>query len=141
MSKLNLRTMAVLATLSFQLRDASDEPLFNDDKTPCMVTVYGPGSKEYIAAQQVKANRLMEKALKGKEVKLSAKEQAAGQVEFLVAITKEMDVGYVDDSGRDLQGEEKLRAIYSDSTIGFIAEQVTAKVSDWGNFTSGSKKS
>ena len=141
MSKLNIRTKKVNPTLTFQLKGADDELLVNDDGTPCNVTVYGPGSKEYVAASQVKSSKLMDKVLKGKEAKLSPKEAAAQQVEFLTAITQSMDLGYTTDDGRELEGEDKLRAIYADPEIGFIAEQVAAKVSDWGNFTAASKKS
>lgn len=141
MSKLNIRTKKVQPTLTFQLKGADDELLFNEDMSPCNITIYGPGSKEYVAAAQVKSGKLMEKVLKGKEAKLTPKETSAQQVEFLTAITKDMDLGYVTDDGRALEGEEKYRAIYSDPEIGFIAEQVASKVSDWGNFTAASKKS
>lgn len=141
MNKLNIRTKKVNPTLSFQLKGADDEMLVNEDGSPCTVTIYGPGSKEYVAANQAKSAKLIEKAMKGKEVKLTPKEAAVQQVEFLTAITKEMDLDYVDDNGTALEGEAKLRAIYGDTEIGFIAEQVAAKVGDWGNFTSASKKS
>lgn len=141
MTQLNIRSKKVLPTLTFQLKGADDELLFNDDGSPCNVTVYGPGSKEYVAAQQAKSAKLMDKVLKGKEAKLNPREAAAQQVEFLTAITTSMELGYTDDEGKALDGEAKIRAIYADTEIGFIAEQVAAKVGDWGNFTAASKKS
>ncbi len=141
MSKLNIRSKAVAPTLTFQLKDANEDLLFNEDGTPCNVTIYGPGSKEYVAASQFKSEKLVAKVLRGREAKLTPQETQQAQVTFLVTVTKDIDVAYINDAGVELTGEEKLRAIYSDPEIGFIAEQVTSKLGDWGNFTPGSKKS
>lgn len=131
---LNIRSKAVLAMITFQLCDADDTPLFQEDGvTPVNVTVHGPGSAVYLKAQQSKSDKLLQKVMKGKEARLSVDEAAASQVEFLTAITESMDVAY-----DDLDGKAKLRAIYSDSTLGFIADQVTKKVGDWGNFKASS---
>lgn len=141
MSKLNIRSKAVSPKLTFQLKDANDEPLVTDNGQPCNVTIYGPGSKEFVTASQAKSEKLVAKVLKGKEAKLTPLEAQRAQIEFLAAVTESIDLDYVDDSGVALEGIDKLRAIYSDASIGFIAEQVSNKLGDWGNFTTGSKKS
>lgn len=125
---LNIKTRAVAETLTFQLHDADDEPLAHEGK-PCMVTVYGPGSKKFLQAQQAKSDKLMAKVSKGKGVKFTADEMQRNQAEFLALVTESIDVDY-----DGLQGYDKHLAIYSDTTIGFIADQINAKLGDWGNF-------
>lgn len=132
---LNIRSKAVLAVITFQLCDADDAPLFQEDgTTPVNVTVHGPGSKVYTNAQQAKSDKVLAKVMKGKEARLTTDEANASQIEFLTTITESIDVAYVTDDGRELDGKEKIRAIYSDPSIGFIVDQVNKKVSDWGNF-------
>ena len=135
-----IKSLAVRETLEFQLKGPDDEPLTSADGKPIMAVIFGPGSKRHQAAQQAKTDKLMAKVMKGREAKLSGAEAAQQQVEFLTAITERLDLSY-DQDGVELEGAEKFKAIYSDGTIGFIAEQVTQKVGDWGNFSSGSKKS
>lgn len=138
---LNIRTRAAVDTLTFQLVDAADEPLFNEDGSPCNAVIYGPGSKRYAAAQAAKQARWLDKLNTGKGLKLTPAESARQQAEFLAAITESINLAYVDDQGHDLQGHDKLLAIYSDTSIGFIAEQVTKKAGDWANFLPGSATS
>lgn len=127
---LNIRTRAVAESITFDLLDADDQPLIGESGKPVQCTVYGPGSKPYQQADQRKRDKLLQKMLKGKSV--SADEQSRAQAEFLADITQDIDLSY-----DDLQGREKLIAIYSDPEIGFIPEQVNRKVGDWGNFKKG----
>lgn len=133
---LNIRTRAVAETLTFQLCDAADEPLVNEDGSPCNATIHGPGSRRYAAAQAAKQSKLLNRLQRGKDINLSADEAARQQAEFLTAITESLDVAY-----DDLKGRDKLLAIYSDLELGFIADQVTKKAGDWANFTRGSATS
>lgn len=127
---LNIRSKAVMAMITFQLCDADDSPLFQDDGvTPVNITVHGPGSKVFLTAQQSKSDKVLAKVMKGKEAKLSMEEASASQIDFLTAITESMDVDY-----DGLEGRAKFRAVYADTTLGFIADQVNKKVGDWGNF-------
>jgi hypothetical protein len=127
---LNIRTKAVQPTITFQLCDADDTPMFQaDGTTPVNVTVHGPGSKVFLTAQQSKSDKVLAKVMKGKEAKLSMEEAASSQVDFLAAITESMDVDY-----DGLEGRAKFRAVYADTSLGFIADQVNKKVGDWGNF-------
>lgn len=131
---LDIRSRAVSDTLTFQLVDADDTPLFDEEGKPAMCTIYGPGSKEYVRANQIKTDKLLAKAMKGRETRLSAEETTKANAEFLAAITQSIDLSY-----GELEGTKKLIAIYSDSSVGFIADQVQKKVSDWGNFKPQSK--
>jgi len=131
---LNIRTRAVAQTLTFELRDADDAPIVDDAGKPATVTVHGPGSRVFQTAQQRKGQQITDRMIKGK--KISPEADARMQAEFLADITESIDVAY-----DELQGREKLLAIYGDRSIGFIADQVQAKIGDWGNFSKGSVKS
>ncbi len=54
--------------------------------------------------------------------------------EFLASVT----VGFRHFEYKDLSGRDLARAVYSDISIGFIADQVMREVGDWANFSSGS---
>lgn len=131
---LNIRTRAVAERITFALLDADDSPLLQEDGSEVTVTVFGPGSKEFQKATQVKTDKLIAKMSSGRGTqKLTTEEASKAQAEFLASITFSIDLAY-----DDLEGKEKLLAIYSDTSIGFIAEQVNKKVGDWGNFKKAS---
>jgi hypothetical protein len=127
---LNIRTRAVAERITFDLLDADDSPLLDEKGKTVTVTVFGPGSKEYQKANQAKTDKLIAKmAARGGQAKLTSEEAGKAQAEFLTAITVSIDLAY-----DDLEGREKVLAIYSDHSIGYISEQVSKKVGDWGNF-------
>lgn len=138
---LNIKTRAVRPTLTFQLSDETDAPLFNDDGTPCMATVHGPGSKRHAQATARRQNRLMAKAQRGQAASETAEERQRNQAEFLADITEDLGVEYPGPDGQPLEGRAKLLAIYSDIEIGYIADQVAKKAGDWANFSKGSATS
>ncbi len=138
---LNIKTRAVRPTFTFQLVDEADAPLYNDDGTPCMATIHGPGSKRYAAAQSRRQNKLMAKAQRGQAAAETPEERLRNQAEFLTDITEDLGVEYPGPEGQPLEGRAKLLAIYGDLEIGYIAEQVAKKSGDWANFTRGSATS
>lgn len=133
---LDIRKRAVAETATFDLLDANDEPLLDDDGNPCRCTIYGPGSRRFAQAQQAKSDKLMAKVVRGQAARFTGDEQARTQAEFLAAITESIDLEY-----DGLEGHKKFVAIYLDTSIGFIAEQVSKKAGDWGNFKKGSANS
>lgn len=130
----DIRKKRVSPTLTFDLVDAEDQPLLNEDGSPCTCTVHGPGSKKYVAAQAKKQVLLMTKIQKGKAPTLTADEQIKNNAEFLADITEELDLDYEGKEGR-----EKLVAIFSDTELGFVVEQILKKASDWANFSKRSE--
>lgn len=138
---LNIKTKAVRPTLTFQLADEADALLYNEDGSPCMATVYGPGSKRYQLATNRRQNRLMAKAQRGQAASETADERLRNQAEFLADITEELGIEYPGEDGQPLQGRAKLLAIYGDIEIGYIADQVAKKAGDWANFSKGSATS
>ena len=134
----DIRKYAVEETSTLTLRGANDEPLTGDDGQPMTITLYSPGSKPYSKAQAANQNRMIDKLKRKGKMDQTAEEKAREQAEFLSGCTKEFSVNIEYDG---LTGEELFKAVYSDTSIGFIAEQVGKHLGDWGNFTRASTKS
>lgn len=130
---MDIRSFAVEETRVLHLKSASDDPLIGDDGNPMTVTLYGPGSKQYARAQAAQNNRFVERLQKkGKAAEQTAEQSASERADRLAACTKEFSSNIAYD---DLKGTELFKAVYSDPSIGFIAEQVGTFINDWGNFS------
>jgi hypothetical protein len=137
----DLKKKAVNETAILPLNDADDLPMVDPDtKKQVSVEVFGPGSSAFAKAEAVRQNRLLERVRKGKKMGMSAEEQTASTAEFLSAITSGFDGLDLSPWG-DAPGRDLFRALYSDRSVGFIADQVNKFVGDWGNFTSASATS
>lgn len=134
---LDIKTKAVAETSFLHLKDAQDNLLYTDkkgEKQPVGVNVYGPGSREYQAAQTKVSNRAVQRLQKRGKFEQSADEKKKEQAEFLADITQSFQNLAYD----DLQGRALAVAVYSDSTLGFIADQVSEHTKEWANFSQGS---
>jgi hypothetical protein len=67
----------------------------------------------------------------------TADEKAQETAEFLADCTKSMENIEYD----KLTGEALFKAVYSDRSIGFVADQVSKHLGDWANFTKDSATS
>ena len=134
---MDIRKFAVEETGVLELRDAADEPMLGEDSKPITVTLYGPGSKQYAKAQAAQQNRMIDKLKRKGKSDQTAEEKARETAEFLAGCTKEFSANIEMDG---LQGEALHRAVYSDTSIGFIAEQVGKHLGEWGNFSKPSTK-
>lgn len=127
----DIRKYSVAETSVLHLRDAEEELMFDDKDQPVTVTLFGPGSKAYAKAQAAQSNRVIDKIKRKGKTNQSAEEQAQEKAEFLAACTHSMqNVDY-----EELQGEALYKAVYSDISIGFIADQVAKHLGEWGNFS------
>ena len=135
----DIRKFAVEETSVIELRGPDDSTLVGEDGKPMTVTVYGPGSKTYAKANAARQNRMVDLLKRKGKTDRSADEQSKEQAEFLAACTKEFSAN-IEYDGLD-GGEALFRAVYSDASIGFIAEQVGKYLGEWGNFTKGSTRS
>lgn len=137
--KLNIKQHAAQDTAVIDLLDGQGEPLMTDDDPPLPVTatIYGPGSKQHAnavarsQARHIKANR----ERKGREA--TPEEKTAHQAELLADVTlslNNLEYG-------ELQGREMHVAVYSDTSLGFIAERINRCSIDWSVFTKPSSKS
>ena len=129
---MDIRKFAVEETSVLELRGANDELLAGDDGKPLTVTVYGPGSRPYARAQAANQNRMIDKLKRKGKTEQSAEEKAREQAEFLAGCTREFSPNIEYDG---LTGETLFKAVYADTSIGFIAEQVGKHLGDWSNFS------
>ena len=133
---MDLRQFAANETARIELTDGIGNPLQDAEGNHPAIVVYGPGSRQYTAAVAARNNRVMERLRKKGKADLSAEQQLADHASFLAACTQSME--NIERDG--LAGDALYRAIYSDSNIGFVAEQVSAQLGDWGNFTTPAPK-
>ena len=136
---MDIKKFAVEPTGRLHLRDAADELMFADDKQskPIAVNLYGPGSKQYAKAQAAQSNRMLDKLKRKGKTEQTAEQRAAESAEFLADCTASFENLEYD----ALTGTALAVAVYSDQSIGFIADQVAKFIGDWSNFTKGSAKS
>lgn len=136
---MDIRKFAVEQTGRVHLRDASEELMYADAaKTlPMAVNVFGPGSKQYARATAAQQNRMVDKLKRKGKASSTAEQNAAETAEFLADCTASFENVEYD----GLSGRELAVAIYSDTTVGFIADQVAKYLGDWGNFTKPSTQS
>ena len=135
---MDIRKFAVDETSTLTLRTAEGEPMLAEDGQPMTVTVFSPGSKAFAKAQAAQNNRLLDKLKRKGKTEQSAAERAAESAEFLANCTKQFSANIQYD---DLTGEALHKAVYADTSIGFIAEQVGKHLGDWANFFKGSATS
>jgi hypothetical protein len=135
----DIRKHAVEETATLHLRDADDELMYADDEKtkPRTVTLYGPGSRTFAKAQTRQSNRYIDRLKKKGKSDISADDKTKETADFLADCTASMENVEYD----ALQGEALYKAVYSDQSIGFVAEQVNKYMGEWGNFTKGSAKS
>lgn len=143
---MDLKSQAVGTSAPLHILDASDEPLYangeNGEKDltkPCIITVYGPGSRQYASASARRNNRNFERLRAQRKANQSAEEQRKEQAEFLAECTAgAQNLQY---GGKEPKDRDDFVAMYSDTEIGFIAEQVAKFAAEWGNFSKKSVKS
>lgn len=131
---MDITKFAVEPTKRLHLRDAADQLMYADDaKTlPMAVNLYGPGSKQHGKAKAAQNSRIMEKLKRKGKIDQSAEQSAAETAEFLSACTASWENV---EHGKVTETESLSMAIYSDESIGFIADQVAKELNDWSNFT------
>lgn len=122
---------------NIDLVDGDGSPLLDDKGNQLSVTVHGPASKVWQAANaernRKRAERLRKNGGRAEAMLDNAKDDA---VEFLCRIT-------VSFNGWDYEGKSDaaaIRAAYEDDALGFIRDHVMAEACDWSAFTKGSAK-
>ncbi|OEZ80994.1 hypothetical protein JAB6_40290 [Janthinobacterium sp. HH104] len=137
----DIRKFAVEETSILHLKDANDELMYADGadgkpdtNKPIRIALYGPGSKKFAKVQAANNNKLFTRLKKKGKEDQSAEDKAQESAETLTQLTHSFEnIGY-----DTLAGEALYKAVYLDTTIGFIATQVNAYLNDWANFTKAS---
>lgn len=138
---MDIRKFAVEETATLHLKDANDELMYADGadgepdtSKPMRIKLYGPGSKKYAKVQAANNNKLFTRLKKKGKEDQSAEDKAQESADTLTALTHSFENINYD----ALAGEALHRAVYLDTSIGFIATQVNAYLNDWANFTKAS---
>ena len=137
----DIRKFAVEETAVLHLKDANDELMYADGadgqpdtNKPMRIKLYGPGSKKYAKVQAANNNKLFTRLKKKGKEDQSAEDKAQESADTLTQLTHSFENISYD----ALAGEALHRAVYLDTSIGFIATQVNAHLNDWANFTKAS---
>lgn len=128
---MDIRTKAVSATGRLHLRDAAEELMYTADGKEVAVNVYGPGSKQYAKAQAAQQNRAVDMLKRKGKTDQTAEQRRQENAEFLADCTESFENVEYD----GLTGRALAIAVYSDTSIGFIADQVAKHIGDWANFS------
>lgn len=131
---MDIRKYAVEPTKKLHLRDASDQLMYADEaKTlPMMVNLYGPASKQFARAKATQNNKIVDRLKRKGKAEQTAEQSTAETAEFLAACTESWENV---EHGNITETNALSMAIYSDSEIGFIADQVSKELNEWSNFT------
>lgn len=128
-------TLKAAATGSIHVKSAVGEPLFDGEK-PVRIIVHGPGSRAFgtvKARQTARALRRMNEN-EGKITAPTADESRQEVAEDLATVT----IAFENLSYGDLSGTALFESFYADPELGYITNQVTKHLADWGNFRPGS---
>lgn len=128
---MDIRTKAVSDTGRLHLRDAAEELMYTADGKEVAVNVYGPGSKQYAKAQAAQQNRAVDMLKRKGKTDQTAEQRRQENAEFLADCTESFENVEYD----GLTGRALAIAVYSDTSIGFIADQVAKHIGDWANFS------
>lgn len=137
---MKISKLAVSPTAFLHLKGPDGVHLY-ESKKPVGIDLFGPGSPEFSqveARQSARALRLMQE--NDNKITLAPIEQRRTEAaEDLAALTAAFQyIDYDGPDGKPLAGNALHVAVYSDPTLGWIKEQVTKFVGDWGRFTQGS---
>ena len=130
----NILHRRVADTASIELTDADGAPLLDDDGNRLTVTLCGPGSKTWQAADAERNRRQAARAEKHRRKIASsiADNRRADEIDFLVAITVSFN-GWVY-PGEFPSNRDMFKAAYSDDGIGYIRDQLSTEGNDWSAF-------
>lgn len=139
MTAINIKSKAVAATKFLHLKDSGDNLMYTapgdgTDPQPVGVTIYGPGSREFQQAQVKVNNRAIGRLQKRGKFEQTVEGKLKEQADYLADITHSFQNLTYDDLG----GRALAVAVYSDPSIGFIGDQVSEYVKEWGNFSTTS---
>lgn len=107
-------------------------------KRPMTVTVHGPGSRQFKAAQAVSQKAHAATFSRGKS-RETPEQKEAREANFLSACTVSFN-GFTYNGG-DPTDRETFRACYLDPKRGWLTEQINTELGDWANFKATAQSS
>ncbi len=132
---MDILTQAIADTATLHLKGADGQLLYSGqgtDKKPVLAILHSPGSEAYAEIETKQTQRFLKRMddNDGKRTAMNADERLAQTAEDLADATVEFqNLNLGEHTGRAL-----LLAVYGNRKLGFIANQVTKYLADWGNF-------
>ena len=128
---MDILSQAIADTAALHVKGADGLPLYDDGK-PVKIILHSPGSEAYAQIETKQTQRFLKRMddNDGKRTAMSAEERLAQTAEDLADVTVEFQ-------NLDLEGKTGRAlhlAVYGRRELGFIANQVTKFLADWGNF-------
>jgi hypothetical protein len=137
---MKIAMLAVSATAFLHLK-GPDGALLYDGKEKVGIELYGPGSPDFARVEERQTARAI-KRMQDNDNKVSLapiEDRRSEATEDLAALTADFrHIEHEDADGKLLAGGALHAAVYSDPGLGWIKEQVTKFVGDWGKFKPGS---
>lgn len=130
----DIAKIGIAMTAPLHVKDASGNPLFHEGK-PMRIHLYGPASPEYARIEERQTQRALKRAQDndGKPTAASTDDRREQIAEDYAAVTAGFENFTYSPAGA-VQGAELYRAAYADPKLGFIVNQITRFLADWGNF-------
>jgi hypothetical protein len=131
---LDITTKAISTAAPLHLKDASGNLMFHDGQ-PVRIHLYGPASPQYARIEELQTQRALKRAQdnEGKPSAMSADQRRETTAEDYAAVTVQFENFTYPPAG-DATGADLYRATYADPALGFIVNQITRFLADWGNF-------
>jgi hypothetical protein len=130
---MDILTQAVADTAVLHVKGADGVPLYSGaERKPVRIVLHSPGSAAYAQIETRQSQRLLKRLddNDGKRTAMTAEERLEQTAEDLADVTVEFEnIELEGKSGRALH-----LAVYGKRELGFIANQVTKFLADWGNF-------
>lgn len=139
---LNLNTLGVADTGVIHLKNAKGAKLYGEDKQPATITLYSPGSDKFEEASDARLARQVERRRAKGDAPLTGAEMREDARLFLADVTHSASPNFsIDPAGAPLTTREDFLLLYQTKPLGFIYEQLSRDLADWGNFTVASPTS
>ena len=131
--------LAVSSTATHHVKNAAgvEQYLNGDREKPVQIVLFGPSTSQYAAVEARQTARALRRR-EDNDGKLSApspEQRLAETAEDLSELTASFNNLPYSPAG-EKTGRELFHALYSDIRLGFIVNQVSKVVSDWGKFAS-----
>ncbi len=118
-----------------------DGALLYEDEDKVGIELYSPGSPQFARVEERQTARAI-KRMQDNDNKVSLasiEDRRSEATEDLAELTAYfLHIEHDDEDGKPLTGAALHAAVYSDPGLGWIKEQVTKFVGDWGKFKPGS---
>lgn len=140
---MSLKKYELEETAVLHLKDAHGEPMYAtgpdgepDTAKPMRGTFYGPGSRQYAAAQAQAQAAMLERMQKGGKKDSGGLQAVREKADFLAQCTKELE-NVASESGAT--GQALCLEIYGNLKLSFWTRQIEAFITADQNFTQGSR--